>query len=330
MPRPLLLLAAVLVAARPEPAAAHALLLRSEPAAGVVGAAEQPPKTVVLWFSEPVDVTAAGGVAVLDGEGRRVDHLDAHAAADDPRRVEVSLSDLAQGSYAVRWGATSADNHVISGTFWFGVGFATAVPPSALLAAGAPTLPALETVARWLSLVAVLVLAGGALFDVLVRTPVERRLGAAGRGVFAEAAPSLARVALLAGVVLVAAHAAWAAAQMEAIAELPLPRALDGPVARAVLLESRFGLLWWTRILLGLILAARLVAGARPRGTQAGRARWVEAGLGVGLVVALALGGHASGARELPPLAVGVDAIHLAAAAVWLGGVGPLGGPLPP
>jgi copper transport protein len=327
--RLVLAVSAILLAAHPSPVAAHALLLRSEPAAGVVGAADQPPKTVVLWFSEPVDVTASGGIAVLDTEGRRVDHFDAHAAAADPRQVEVSLSDLAQGSYAVRWRATSADNHVISGTFWFGVGFATAVPPSALLAAGAPTLPALETVARWLSLVAVLALAGGAFFDVLVRAPVERRLGATGRGVFAEAAPSLARVAVLGGVLLVAAHAAWAAAQMEAVAELPLPRALDGPVARAVLLESRFGLLWWARILLGLILAARLVADARSRRTPAGRARWVDAALGVALVVAFALGGHASGARELPAVAVGVDAIHLAAAAVWLGGLAQLVGLLP-
>ena len=130
--RVLLLLTAALVASRPSPAAAHALLLRSEPAAGVVSPADRPPTTVTLWFSELVDITALTGVAVIDGEGRRVDHLDAHLADGDPRQVQVSLGDLPQGAYVVRWRAASADNHIITGTFWFGVGFATAVPPSAL------------------------------------------------------------------------------------------------------------------------------------------------------------------------------------------------------
>jgi len=316
--RVLLLLTAALVASPPSPAVAHALLLRSEPAAGVVGPAERPPTSVVLWFSEPVDTTALSGIAVLDGEGRRVDHLDTHLAADDPRQVQVSLGDLPQGTYVVRWRATSADNHVISGTFWFGVGFATAVPPSALLAAGPPALPALETAARWLALLSVLALAGAAFFAALVRWPVERRLSPAARGVLNQATPSLVRIALLSAVVLVAAHAMWAAAQIESVAESPLPRAFDAPVVRAVLLESRFAVLWWARVVLGLVLAARLVAGEPSRGSSG---RWADVGLGVALVVALALGGHASGARELPPLAVGVDALHLGAAAVWLGGL---------
>src|SRR5919202_2962396 len=99
MPRPLLLLTAVLVASRPSPAAAHALLLRSEPAAGVVSPADRPPTRLTLWFSESVDVAAFAGIAVIDAEGRRVDHLDAHLAADDPRQVQVSLGDLQQGAY---------------------------------------------------------------------------------------------------------------------------------------------------------------------------------------------------------------------------------------
>jgi methionine-rich copper-binding protein CopC len=85
--RGLVVLAAVLATWWPAPAEAHALLLRSEPAAGVVSPADQPPRAVVLSFSEPVDIAALSGVSVLDGEGRRVDHLDAHLASDDPRQV---------------------------------------------------------------------------------------------------------------------------------------------------------------------------------------------------------------------------------------------------
>jgi copper transport protein len=319
--RVLLALAAVLTACRPSPAGAHALLLRSEPAAGVVSQADQPPKAVVLWFSEPVDIAAFGAISVLDGDGRRVDHLDAHLASDDPRQVEAGLGDLPQGTYVVRWRATSADNHVISGTFWFGVGFATAVPPSALLTAGPPPLPALETAARWLALLSVLALAGGAFFTMLVRRPLERRLAPPTLHVFDDAAPVVARVALFGGIALLAAHVLWASAQIESVSDVPLPQALDAPVLRVVLVNSRFAALWWTRVVLGLVLAARLLAAARATQPRGSADRWADVGLGLALVMAVALGGHASGARELPPLAVVVDALHLAAAAAWLGGL---------
>src|SRR5262249_24055033 len=38
-------------------------------------------------------------------------------------------------------------------------------------------------------------------------------------------------------------------------------------------------------------------------------------------ILAMSLSGHAFGARELGPAAVGVDSLHLVAAAVWLGGL---------
>ncbi|HTD76393.1 MAG TPA: CopD family protein, partial [Chloroflexota bacterium] len=172
-------------------------------------------------------------------------------------------------------------------------------------------------------------LAGAAFFAPLVRWPIERRLSPEARRALSDAAPNVARIALMSSVLLVAAHALWAAAQIESIAELPLPRAFEAPVVRAALLDSRFAVLWWTRVLLGLVLGARLVGETRSRGPRRSSARWTDAGLGVGLVVAVALGGHASGARELPPVAIGADALHLAAAAVWLGGLVQVVGLLP-
>jgi putative copper export protein len=151
------------------------------------------------------------------------------------------------------------------------------------------------------------------VFEIVVRRPASRGLSAAALGVLADAERRLGRLWLLAALVLVGAQLAWAAAQAEAIAELPILQALDGPVARAVLLDSRFAALWWIRLGLGLLLTILLCF--RPRFRRLG------VGLGLLLIVATSLSGHASGARVLPPIAVGLDAIHLAAAAVWLGGL---------
>ena len=46
---------------------AHALLERSEPAAGVVIAVDRAPRSISLWFSEPVAVSS-NAIAVLNGE----------------------------------------------------------------------------------------------------------------------------------------------------------------------------------------------------------------------------------------------------------------------
>jgi copper transport protein len=318
--------AALQVAFSPAPASAHALLLTTSPSAGSVSLNDGPPRHVSLWFSEPVDV-AFNAVAVLDSESRRVDGLDAHVAAEDPRRVDVAVGGggaLADGAYLVRWRATSADNHVVNGSFWFAVGFATVLPAAALIGVGAPTIAPLETIGRWLALLSVLPLAGAPFFIWLVLQPTQRRLAPATRSPLAGGHGGLRRMWLGCIAVFVAAHLVWGIAQAEAIAELPVPLALDGPILRSVFLDSRFAALWWSRIFLGLLLAGILVVSPRGR-----RGLWACSGLAVLLVVAVALGGHASGARWLAPLAVAVDAIHLTAAALWLGGLAQLSVLLP-
>jgi copper transport protein len=313
--------AALQLALYPAPASAHALLLTTSPSAGSVSVDDGRPRQVSLWFSEPVDVTF-NAIGVLDSEGRRVDNLDAHVAADDPRRVDVAIGGggaVANGAYLVRWRATSADNHVVSGSFWFAVGFATVLPTAALIGVGVPTIAPLEAIGRWLALLSVLPLAGAPLFLLLVLQPTSRRLPSACSALTV----GLKRLWVVCLAVLVAAHLVWGVAQAEAIAELPAPLALDGPILRSVFLDSRFAALWWSRIVIGLLLAGILVVSPRGRGL------WACLGLAALLVVAVALGGHAAGARWLAPLAVGVDALHLAAAAVWLGGLAQLSVLLP-
>ncbi|MCA1645284.1 MAG: copper resistance protein CopC [Chloroflexi bacterium] len=308
----------------PGPASAHALLLSTTPAAGTVSSADGPPGQVSLVFSEPVEVTF-NAIAVLDSDSRRVDRLDARVAADDARRVDVSIGTsgaLAQGAYLVRWRATSLDNHLVGGSFWFAVGFATALPAAALIGAGAPTIARFEVLGRWLALLSVLALAGAPFFLLWVLQPARSRLTPAANSLLASPLVSLSRLWLVSLIVFIAAHLVWAVAQAEAVAELPVPQALDTPILRAVLVDSRFAVLWWSRMVLGLLLAVVLLADARTRhGLDSRPMQWVAGGLAVVLCMSVTLGGHAAGARWLAPLAVGMDTLHLVAAAIWLGGL---------
>ncbi|HEX5078726.1 MAG TPA: copper resistance protein CopC [Geminicoccaceae bacterium] len=275
------------------------MLERSQPAAGAVVPTDRAPDSISLWFSEPVGTTA-NAIAVLNGDNRRVDQLNAAVSAQEPSRVDVDLSDLAQGTYLVRWRVTSADGHVVRGSYWFSVGFAATPPPAAeLLGTGAPRLSFLEIAARWFGLLALLCLAGAALFRVTVLDPASLT------------APPFERAALLCvmGVFLVA-HCLSAAAQAEAVAELPVPQALTAPVLGEVLLSSRFAVLWWLRLLFGVTLGALLYRQSRPK---------LAALTGLLLLITISLGSHAVGARAAPALAVAVDTLHLAAAALWLG-----------
>jgi copper transport protein len=209
-------------------AAAHALLVRSDPAAGV--ALSTAPSVVRLWFSEPIQASPSG-IVVLDSAGQRADRLDAHVSEDDPREVDVGLGDLAPGAYVVRWRATSADNHVVSGTTWFAVGFAAQPPPLSALA-GSPTapLPGLEVVGRWLVYASALLLVGTAS-----RLP--------------------RRAALALAATLTLGQLAWLLAQAQAADAAPTE----------ALLDSRFAALWWLRLLSGLGLAALANRGIAPR-----------------------------------------------------------------
>src|SRR5258708_2938179 len=225
-------LAALEVAFSPTPASAHALLLATTPAAGTVSPADSPPRVVSLQFSEPIEV-AFNAIAVLDSGGRRVDRLDAHAASEDPRRVDVEVGDsagagLAQGAYLIRWRVTSVDNHLVGGSLWFAVGFAAALPQAALIGAGAPTIAPFEAISRWLALLSLLPLAGASFFLLLVLRPTRARLPPAASGLLTGQA-CLSRLWLASIAVFVGAHLLWAVAQTEAGAELPLPLALDGP-----------------------------------------------------------------------------------------------------
>lgn len=294
----------------PDLSHAHALLERSEPSAGVAIAANGAPRTLSLWFTEPVQVSSSA-VAVLNSDSRRVDRLNARTSAQEPSRVDVDVNDLAQGAYLVRWHVTSADGHVVRGAYWFAVGFAATPPPAAeLLGTGKLPLPLIEIVARWLSVLALLFLAGTAFFKVAVFQPAR------------VSGPALERPMIVGAIgAFLVAHCLLAAAQAEAVAEQPLPQALAGQVLSEVLFSGRSAALWWLRLALGVVLGIVLYRRRQPG---------LAVSMGLFLLVATSLASHATGARVAPTLAIAVDTLHLVAAALWIGGLFQLCLLLPP
>ena len=93
------------------PAAAHALLLRTEPAPQTT--VKTAPSAVKLFFSEPVEVTF-GAIRVFDVNGKRVDPGKVSRVGDGSQ-IDVPLSGIKDGTYTVTWRAVSADGHAVSG-----------------------------------------------------------------------------------------------------------------------------------------------------------------------------------------------------------------------
>lgn len=115
-----LLLAALAVAGALSPvmAAAHAVLVRSDPARRA--AVTRAPERVRLWFSERLE-PAYATLSVWSEAGKQVDAGDAAVDATDPALLSVATPNLGPGHYTVRFRVLSVDGHVVESSFAFAV-----------------------------------------------------------------------------------------------------------------------------------------------------------------------------------------------------------------
>lgn len=287
----------------PPSAFAHASLIGTTPARGAV--LDRPPAQVVLRFDESVS-TVEGSVRVFDGEVRRVDGGDVSKPSSE--EVAVSLpAALAEGTYTVAWRVLSADSHPIRGAFVFSVGEptgdASGVVEEVLDAqAGSEAVDVSLTVVRFVGLALILLCVGGAAVLAFVADPSEAR-GVLPWIVLASAAALLAVDSL-----------AWIALTGVKAAGFGLDAVFRWSPARDVI-ATGFGQVWLGRALLALALAALAVIAARTRSD-----RWLLSVVFLASAIAVtpALSGHA---RVEGALAVLSDAVHVAAAGVWVGGL---------
>ncbi|MBI3971249.1 MAG: copper resistance protein CopC, partial [Chloroflexi bacterium] len=280
-----LVIAAVLMAAAAPatPAQAHANLVRAEPPANSV--LPEAPPTVQLWFSEEPEPRFSE-VAVYTSTQERVPVAAIEVAPEDRRSLVVKLGALPPGSYTVAWKAlSSVDGHTTAGAFAFAVGVGqTVAAPAGVAAAQGRTSQAgpVDVTLRWVTYLAMSALMGALAFRPLVldRAPAGPLGGTFGEAVAALTAAALdRRLLLLAWSALgLTAASTLAAAVVQAgrAAGIPLAGALslaaDAPLP-ALLLATRYGQVWFGRLLLLSLLVFVLARLSGSRLDQVQRAK---------------------------------------------------------
>ncbi|HEV7686845.1 MAG TPA: copper resistance protein CopC [Acidimicrobiia bacterium] len=292
------------------PAWAHPYLVQTVPGPGV--ALRDPPPTVQIGFTERV-VLEGSSLRLDDGDGRPVALGPLHTPKEGPGLAADIKSPLGGDVYLVRWSVLGDDGHSSSGEFRFGVDGPNGAPPKhaeLLAATGGPADQSansdgpLRIALRWLGLFGASLLVGGAVLLTRLRGRLEEEV--------AETVTTRwTRLARLAWALTLAGSIAGVAAAAAAGA---------GGTRMSILLATSTGGLALAR-LAGVVLAGLpgLFGPPGPRRDQfLGMA-------GAFFLGAEAVGGHITAvttAARVP--AIVAQGAHLAAAAMWVGGLGVL------
>ena len=300
----LLLAVVCAVLALPGQAFAHAELLTTNPTAGAV--LDASPATITLTFSEPVEINL-GGIRLFDGSGNPVDvgatkHPDGHDS-----EVTVDVGELADGSYVVDWRVVSADSHPVQGAFTFQVGATANLQPGIItdIINSAPTSRSASIalgVMRGLIIGAIAIVFGGLIIIGLGIVTMSRRV----RLIIATSTV----IGALAGLLQLPLEVGYATGRSFST--------LFESSSWSVAFDSRVGVAWVVRAAIVGAVGGALLLLADDRERLWWRGTAVAALAGVGL--ASAYGGHGATGRWVP-IGVVVTALHVAAMAVWLGGL---------
>jgi copper transport protein len=333
----------------PQDASAHAILLRSDPQKLAVLTTS--PAQVNMWFSEDLNpafstafVINAVNSAANNVQGDIRTHVDKHDAQisdNNAREMDVSLKpDLPPAVYLVLYRTQSADDgHILYGYFLFKVAAANGTVPvfngtipqpysSSVTDSGNAQLdgPAL------FSLIMTTLVDLGAIFWVgaqvwfcfilaelesenqELQTVCEQMQRRFNRGF---AWPVLLLVLLADIGVLVGQALSLTGGQWEI--------AFDPALLISLVNQGHFGTYWILReivILLALLLAVYMALVKQPSQQITSSITWGNFALGVALLVALTQSGHAAAtSSNVLVYAVLADFLHLAAAALWIGGM---------
>jgi copper transport protein len=303
VPRLRLLLASAVLAAAvalllPVTASAHALVVRSDPAAG--SSLAQVPPAVTITFSEAPE-TSQSSIVVVDSSGRTVSRGRATGVPNNALEMTVPLDSLLNGVYTVRWKTVSKDDgHASSGDFTFGIGpsaYAASAGPAPALAAPPTAASPLIVAGHWIFYVGIGLLVGGAWVSLFALRGGTRRL----------------LVVALGGALLMIAGLAW----------YGVAQAVEDGTPLAALPGTSLGLGLVAQAVPGLVAAA----GVEVALVRRGRARSIglavaTAGAAVTILVHV-LTTHAASSR-VALLELAVQWAHLAAFATWIGGLAAL------
>jgi copper transport protein len=293
-----LLVALVLGAALvlPQGAAAHALLIASDPAAGAtLGTA---PADVTLTFGEAPDPKLST-VRVLDSTGHNLAAGPVQPVAGKSDQLRVAVKPLPDGVYTVAWRTiSSVDGHLAAGSFAFGVGVP---PPSPAPGAGesgtsGPSGSAAAAIARWILYLGLIALFGATFLGFAIEPRAPRA------------------VALMAGL-------GWVASLVGTLGVIGV-QWFDAGADLGTLLGSSIGLGALER--LGAAIVTGAFAAILVLRHSAGR--WLFGAAAAATAVAMlvdVLNGHAANGPWWV-LQVGEQWLHIVGVGVWIGGLAAL------
>ncbi|MGH2559398.1 MAG: copper resistance protein CopC [Thermomicrobiales bacterium] len=306
-------LAGALALGTPDAAGAHARLEGGDPAPG--SALIAAPDAIRLTFSEAIE-PGFSRASLLTATGDAVPLGSVAADPADDTVVVVQLAvpkSLAPGPYTLVWRVLSAvDGHVTTGTLAFSVGTGQApANPGTVEDAARPSWS--RVLAGWLELAGLVLVVGAFTFGGLIARPLWAGV----------AAPAIARAIrwvwwpAAGGLVAGMLGTLWSQGNQ-----------LGGGsgVYGDLLIDSTFGRWWLVRLGLIALLVPLAVAVTGLPGRAAMVATgsswrwWLGTEVGAAALVTLPLSGHAA-AADRTALAVATDFMHLAGAAIWLGGL---------
>lgn len=286
-----------LALAFPAVAAAHATLRTTTPRFG--HEVQTSPATIRLHFDEQVTVLP-GSLRVLNADGKNF----AGPVRADGQDVIATVRHLPRGGYTVRWQAISADSHVVSGVWTFGLGVPAASVDDAYGAGGPGTA---EHLVRWIWFLGIALAIGALGFRLIclrgldVSKRLERRLAvAAGLGVVIALQAGIAAFSLRSEDALQLSLGRFIYADLSPIGATPFGHAFVAMTLGFALVLALVYLGWLTDRVAFLVPAFVLA---------------------IGFVGGLSLSGHDAvdpGSSWLSELA---DWVHLAAASLWVGGL---------
>ena len=260
------------------------MLFGSDPAPGAVLGA--PPAAISLTFSESV-IPVGKAIKVYSPAGQQV--AGAARIVGHQLSAPISSSATTTGTYVVIWQALAGDTHPSRGAFSFVVGQPSANPYLPAVSGGeigtATSLGfILQALARWAHFLGLALAFGTVAYQALTRRE-----------------PRLRRLVVAGVVLLIVAEPVALVAQLASLS-------FDGDTAIAVLASS-FGRLLGLRLGIALLVWALLALDSP----------WPV--LGLGAVMALIDGASAHAISGLPGAGLVLDAVHVAAMALWVGGL---------
>ncbi len=318
---------------------AHAILLRSDPAKGSV--LTTAPTVVRMWFTESLNPTYSTA-RVLNASRTRVDSNNAHIASSDATEMDINLPpNLPPAVYVVIWRTQSAaDGHVLTGSFIFTV----ANPDGSTQNITGP-LPGQDTLGSaggsssgqldgptLFSLIMITLVELGAVFWVgaqLWRAFV-LQLTESGDGeqlaILQQTEGRFDRLFSLPTLLLIFfADIGVLVGQALTLSGVGLAQAFSPSVLFGLVSSGQFGHYWIMRqivLLLAILLTACALLAKRRSKAFTEIFSWTNLLLGLALLIALTLSGHAAAvSKNVVLLAVLSDWLHLLAASLWIGGM---------